>query len=270
MKVKTRLLSIFMCFLIFNLSGCSSDSNDGEQVENPDSVEEPKEEEPKEEEPIEEEPKDCSGSVPLIIEKDGVIRVDAEAGIYNTTEWELRTDKENTLGDGYLFWSGKSSFSQPGKGVITYKIKIETPGTYRIELRHVIAFGSNTSEYNDIWLRLPDADDFFGKKSANPGPEAEHEMVYPRGGQTPAGPFPKGNNKEGWFKVFAKSFNWTWKSVTGDNQGYEVFATFNTAKTYTLELSGRSMGYGIDQFVLYQQGKNPKTDNTFLSEKTCE
>lgn len=204
----------------------------------------------------------ATGNTPIIIEENGRARFEAEIGVFGD-QWELRTDKPNFMGEGYLFWSGGNFFGQPGNGVITYNIRIQNPGTYQVEFRQIIAFGRNNNEYNDIWLRFPDADNFFGRNPRND--EVNIPIVFPRGGGS-TGPFPKGANTRGWFKIFAKSFNFAFRTVTGDDQGFAVFATFEEPGDYTLELSARSMGYGIDQVILFREGLDTGgLNNTFLS-----
>jgi len=75
--------------------------------------------------------KDCTEKVPLLVEENGIIRFEAEAGIFGD-EWQLLNDKPNTFGEGYLFWNGNNFFTQPEVATITYKIQIKTPGTYII------------------------------------------------------------------------------------------------------------------------------------------
>jgi hypothetical protein len=63
---------------------------------------------------------------------------------------------------------------------------------------------------------------------------------------------------------------WFWRSSTSDNDPHDIFAKFDVAGIYDIEISGRSKFHAIDQFVLF------KTDKTLsaariaaLSEITC-
>jgi len=159
------------------------------------------------------------------------------------TGWKLENNIAGFTGNSYLLWEGPSSNSNPGNGLLTYKIQITNPGTYAIKIRSRIAEGNNNTESNDAWLRLPDADDFFAVKGGS--------TIYPTGsGNTPN---PNGAGEEGWFKSYMNQLDtWSWQTKTSDNDAHDIFATFDTAGRYTIELSGRSQGFAIDRIVLYQ------------------
>jgi len=288
--MRNRIISLIILIATFIfINSCNSDSDSGEDIESTvssndtdafegesstdtDSVEEDVTEEESPESEVsdeentpgneEEDLPPVIGTTPIIIEEGGRLRFEAEVGKFDTP-WELRTDRPNFNGTGYLYWNGANFFGEPGNGVITYKLRIQTPGTYGVEFRQIIAFGRNNNEYNDIWLRFPDADNFFGRDPRN---ASAPPIVFPRGGANPGGPFPEGGNRDGWFKIFAKSFNFAFRTVTGDDQGFRVFATFNSPGDYTLEVSGRSMGYGLDQIVMFLDGSaEPRLNDSFIS-----
>ena len=201
-----------------------------------------------------------NGQAPLVVEQDGLIIVEAESANIDNTGWALRNSISDFTGDGYLVWEGANSFGTPGLGLLTFKIKINTPGTYRFVWKSRITIGTNATEHNDSWLRFPDADDFFGRKGMS--------TVFPRGsGKTPT---PVGAGSDNWFKIYMNTAEaWDWASNTSDFDAHPIFVRFDTAKTYTMEISGRSNGHGIDKFTLFTTTSG-QDDSLPISEVTCE
>lgn len=200
---------------------------------------------------------------PVFVEKDGLLIIESES-VELGEDWVLKTDVENYTGSGYIFWNGKSYYSNPGNGLMTYQIFINNPGTYRFQWRSV-NMGEDHTENNDAWLRFDDADDFFGKK------EKDGSLVYPGGsGKTPE---PEGQSKENWFKIYQnKPGDWCYRTHTSDNDAHDVYVTFNKAGSYTLEVSGRSEHFGIDRMMLYLESieESVATDpETVISEIKC-
>lgn len=178
----------------------------------------------------------------------GRITIEAENLVVASTNWNVKTVFANYTGTGYLSWDGSNNLNSPGSGLITTKIKINTPGRYRFQWRSKIGVGSNSTEHNDSWLRFPDADDFYGEKNGN--------RIYPKGiGKTPN---PNGSSSDGWFKVYLSgSTNWTWATSTSDNDAHQIFVEFDTAGVYTMEISGRSQFHLIDRISLSNNASNP-------------
>lgn len=167
--------------------------------------------------------------------------------------WKMRNTIDEYSGDGYIvwegsdqFWKGEANIGQVGK--LTYKINIPRAGTYSFQWRSYIAkvdpSGPNT-EHNDSWLRLPDADDFYAKKNNG-------SILYPKGsGKTPN---PAGENGNGFFKVYMNIGGaWTWTSGTSDKNFHSIYARFDQAKEYTVEIAARSSYHAIDKFRLVEQ-----------------
>ncbi len=179
--------------------------------------------------------------LPVYIEEDGIIAIELEsAGEY--FDWSVDTIIDGYLGSSYLRYSGPNYFGSPGNSLLTFKINISTTGTYRFQWRSRIAQGNSNTDHNDNWLRIPDATAFYGKIG--------NSTVYPHGsGMTPT---PNGAGSNGWFKVYQnQTNNWTWDASTSDNDPHPIFAEFDSAGIYTIEISGRSQGHAIDRFVLY-------------------
>ena len=179
----------------------------------------------------------------------GLVVIEMESGAI-VDDWFLDTAKGDYTGSGYYQWGGSNHFSTPGNGLIDYKIKIETTGTYRFQWRSQIAVGSDTSEHNDSWLRFPDADLFFGQKGDS--------IVYPGGsGNTPN---PNGTSKDGWFKIYVKHLGeWGWGTKTSDHDAHDIYVTFDDPGVYTMQISGRSTGHAIDRLVLYTDAVSTNT-----------
>lgn len=175
------------------------------------------------------------------LEIDGIVVIEAEKDSL-PDGWNLETEIPEFTGNGYIVWRGEDSFGDPGNGLISYSVHISTPGTYRFNWRSRITIGNNFTEHNDNWLKIPDADDFFARK-------ANGEIVYPHGsGKTPN---PEGAGSDGWFKAYMNTVgSWKWDANTFDNDPHQIYTTFEQEGTYTILVSGRSNGHGIDRMVL--------------------
>lgn len=184
---------------------------------------------------------DCDADA---VEKNGVVIVEAES-LTIAQGWVSSSSVGGYTGNGYIDWQGADSFNTPGKGTISAKIKINTPGTYLFQWRNKVGEGTNTTERNDSWLRFPDADNFFGKRGSS--------TIYPKG--SGKSPNPKGASSDGWFKVFlGGTTNWTWASSTSDYDAHKIYVTFDSPGIYTMEVSGRSKHHLIDRIVLSANG----------------
>jgi hypothetical protein len=109
----------------------------------------------------------------------------------------------------------------------------------------------------DSWLRFPDATDFYAKKG-------DGNVVYPKGAQNH--PWPNGAGSDGWFKIFQNSeADWTWSTLTSDDDPHEIYVQFDAPGSYTMEISGRSKGHLLDRIVLSKEVPNatdPSLDET--------
>ena len=173
----------------------------------------------------------------------------------------MKTTKAGYTGASYITWEGGDKFSNPGVGTINAKIKITKTGTYRFQWRNAVGEGTNTTEFNDSWLKFPDASDFYGQKGND-----VNSRVYPKGsGKTP---LPEGAGSNGWFKIYTGgTTNWNWNSNTSDNDAHQVYVVFNTPGTYTMQISGRSDKHAIDRISLSNGGAGATNDNTVKT--TC-
>ncbi len=178
----------------------------------------------------------------VFVEKDGLVHVQFEEAVFDS-DWKLSTDGDALSGKGYMVWTGEQSLGNPGLGATSFKIKIENTGVYRFIWKSAVKMGDSGTDHNDTWLRFADASDFYGQKAES--------TVYPR--DTGKTPNPEGASKDGWFKIYrsGNDLNFKWQSSTFDNNGHDVFVKFDEAGIYTMEVSARSSGHGIDKFALF-------------------
>ena len=236
-KTDKTQLSLFLIILFFygisaTITSCSGSSEDGTEII---------------EEEEQEEVDDTCTTGKLFIEKDGMVRVDIENPSSTANGWATANTLAGFEGLGYIVWTGNDNFNTPGIGIIKFSIKINTPGTYQFVWSSRIAQGTSNTDFNDSWLRIPTARDFYAEKTNG-------EKVYPKGsGKTPV---PEGAGSNGWFKVYMnKVGEWFWRSSTSDNDPHNIFAKFDA----------------INQFVLFKTDKNlSAAQNAALSEITCK
>ena len=191
-----------------------------------------------------------SGNCPAPFEEvNGMVVVEAES-VPAVSDWTYETSIPGYTGNGYYVWNGQDHFNNPGNGLLEYKINITTTGTYRFQWRNRITQGTSTSDFNDNWLRFPDASDFWAEKGGN--------KVYPKGtGKTPN---PAGSTSDGWFKVYVSEINkWSWQTRTSDGNPHAIYVKFDTPGVYTMQVSARSKGHGIDRMVLFHSSVNSTT-----------
>ncbi len=185
-------------------------------------------------------------------EQNSIVIIEAE-NLDFASGWTRKTEVTGYTGDAYIEWLGGDNFSTPGSGLIATSIRINTPGTYIFQWRNKVGAGTDSKEHNDSWLRFKDADDFFGRK-------ANGSIVYPKGsGKTPE---VAGDGSEGWLKVYSSgTLDWSWSTLTNDNNTHEIYVTFDTPGVYSMEISGRSNNHLIDRIALSRDG----VDGTDLS-----
>ena len=194
---------------------------------------------------------DCNAD---FVEKNGLVVAEIESK--SASGWKSRTDVTGYTGASFYEWTGGDKFNSPGSGLLEYKVQINTPGTYRFQWHSKVGTGTSSTEHNDSWLRIPDADDFYGQKSSH--------IVRPKG--VCSGDCPNGSGSGGWFKIYSSgTTNWTWSTNTSDNDPHSIYARFDQAGVYTIQISGRSNGHFLDRFVLYNSSVS-KADATNLSQ----
>ncbi len=151
-----------------------------------------------------------------------VMEVESEAP---TEQWSEEQSIGGFRGQGYYVWRGEQFFNpaSAGRGTISYRFFINTPGNYEMRWRSYIAHGNLGSDYNDSWARFPTGSNIPGQHGLN-----------------------------GWTKVFQGHLNeWSWDALTVDFVG-ENIRQFFSAGEHVMQISGRSFGHAIDRIALYR------------------
>ncbi|EAR00884.1 Ig-like domain-containing protein [Maribacter sp. HTCC2170] len=193
-------------------------------------------------------------------ERNGIAILEAEAKTAGS--WNNESKSGASAGRTLAF-RGSNSFSAPGSSVITYSLRINSPGTYRFIWRNkigVIASHNPSTEHNDSWLKI-NASNFYGQRGSH--------RIYPGG--SGKSPVPNGASSGGYFKIYTNKIDWSWDTWTSDHDAHSVYATFNSAGTYTIKLSGRSNGHYVDRMVLYKESSYSlaQAQSLSLSQTNC-
>lgn len=230
-KANTLSKLFSLVFLFLTSYSCSDDTNLIPDTEN-------------EEESVTES-SSCTNPIDFVFnEENGLVFVEFENAEFSG-DWKLKNDGNSHSGKGYMVWEGAQFLGNPGNGLATFKIKINTTGIYQFIWHSAVKMGNSASDHNDTWLRFNDANDFYAENNQGTS------VVYPMGsGKTPN---PEGASADGWFKIYRSGSNldFKWQSSTFDNNGHNIFIQFDTPGTYLMEISARSSGHGIDKFVLF-------------------
>lgn len=183
---------------------------------------------------LEIEPAACIGAA--FEENDGYVVFEAEDVTLNDAWIVTNSFAEDALGEGHIEYTGSNSYgSVPENTIMTYEVKINTPGVYQFKWRSrngkdAVKF----DEENDSWLKI-EADEFYGMKAGN-----------------------KTNIGDHYSKIWIQDLNkWSWNCFgehAGVN-GMDVFARFDNPGTYKINIAGRSHNHPIDRIALYQTGK---------------
>ena len=196
----------------------------------------------------------------VFIEKESIAIVEIESAPINSG-W--KTGNTSVGGKAITYYTAKTDyFNTPNMYTLTYKIQITNPGTYRFQWHCKVGEGSSATDFNDSWLKLPDATDFYAKKS-------DGHVVRPKGVCT--SDCPNGAGSGGWFKVYSNgTVNWSWRANTSDNDPHLIYARFDAAGIYTILISARSKNQFLDRFVVYNPTKYSETQATDLSRAESE
>ncbi len=177
-------------------------------------------------------------------EVEGIIVAEIES-LEPSSGWTEKTDRSGFTGSSFFEWTSNNQYNNPGSGPLEYLIKINSPGTYRFQWHCKVGHGTSNTDSNDSWLRIPDASLFYAVKDAN------KDTVRPHGICTTD--CPEGAGSKGWFKVYSSgTTGWTWSSRTSDSDAHNIYAEFDSAGFYRVQISGRSKNHLLDRFVLYK------------------
>jgi len=201
----------------------------------------------------------CDGTLPFE-EKDGLLTIEMESVVLPAnSNWKTGSEADPNLSGStinYIYWDGAQSFSSLSGAEITYNIKINNPGTYRLAWRGRIGAGDSRGEHNDAWLKIV-ADDFYATQSNSPTASNALEPK-PSCTSNPNRNCPEGSTTGGFFKAFMNrsptgDVSQRWGFVTNTNDGNSfrfIWATFNTAGNYSIIVDARSNFFFMDKMVL--------------------
>lgn len=202
----------------------------------------------------------CDGILPFE-EQNGLLTIEMESGVLPSgSNWQTGSEPDPNLSGStinYIFWNGTESFNALSGAPITYNIKINNPGTYRLAWRGRIGTGSSGGEHNDAWLKIV-ADDFYAT-SASSSTSTPALEPKPNCNSNPDRDCPAGSSTNGYFKAFMNrhpvnsSPEQRWGFVTNTNDGSSfrfIWATFNTVGNYSVIVDARSSFFFMDKMVL--------------------
>lgn len=222
----------------------------------------------------------CDGTLPFE-EQNGLLTIEMESGVLPSgSNWQTGSEADPNLSGStinYIYWDGAQSFSALTGAPITYNIKINNPGTYRLAWRGRIGTGTSGGEHNDAWLRIV-ADDFYATNTNNSTTTPQLEPK-PSCNSNPNRDCPAGSTTNGYFKAFMNrhpvnsSPEQRWGFVTNTNDGSSfrfIWATFNAPGNYSVIVDARSNFFFMDKMVLRRTDVSDSTAfNLNNPESTC-
>lgn len=154
---------------------------------------------------------------------DGVVTVEVESQP-PADDWSAETAIRGFTGDCYYTWRGPDLFGSPGSGVLTYRIRVDAPGTWHLRIRNYHD-NPDGSEENDCWVRMNDGH---------------------------------------WAKLWSPTVNaWNWISHFDFSETNKPPASYALdAGDHTFQISGRSHKFRIDRFVLHRDGAADPLDES--------
>lgn len=219
----------------------------------------------------------CDGILPFE-EQNGLLTIEMESGVLPSgSNWQNGSEPDPNLPGStinYIFWDGAQSFNALTGAPITYNIKINNPGTYRLAWRGRIGAGNSGGEHNDAWLRVV-ADDFFATNQNNPAAVSQLEP-RPSCESNPDRDCPAGSSTNGYFKAFMNRHpvnrpveeRWGFVTNTNDGSSYRfIWATFNAPGNYSVIVDARSSFFFMDKMVLR---RTDVSDNTAFNLNNLE
>ena len=202
----------------------------------------------------------CDGTLPFE-EQNGLLTIEMESGdLPSGSNWKTGSEADPNLSGStinYIYWDGAQSFSSLTGAPITYNIKINNPGTYRLAWRGRIGAGTSGGEHNDAWLRIV-ADDFYATNTNNSTATPQLEP-RPSCESNSSRDCPAGSSTNWYFKAFMNrhpvnsSPEQRWGFVTNTNDGSSfrfIWATFNAPGNYSVIVDARSNFFFMDKMVL--------------------
>ncbi len=224
----------------------------------------------------------CDG---VFEEENGLLVIEMEsAKLPVDSNWQLGNEPDPDQPGAtinYLFWNGPESFANLSNALITYNIRINTPGTYRFLVRGRIGMGNLKDRHNDFWMNI-EADDYFAERRSNGqlvsvlGPESNCNSIPDRGCADSA------KNGDEFMKIFMNVVPTNgdgeerdWRFVSNVNtEGVLahllIKAVFNEAGNYSINIDARSSYYFMDKIVFFRDGVSRSVAEDLANpESTC-
>lgn len=229
-------------------SGSTSNNDSAEPIENVEAPEATPTPTPEPEPESEPEPERDPTAKEVLQEVDGLAVVEFENLDY-PTGWEFVSDS-SASGTGYIQWTPYQAFQTPETGMITIELEINNPGTYRLMWRNSIRHGTSPSDHNDTWLKVI-SPNFYGKNSSG-------HIVCPRQQEhfnRCDGEAPHGSSAKGALKIYrfgTPADAWVWHTYTSDNNIHPIYADFDEAGVYEIQISARSTYHALDRLVIFR------------------
>ena len=190
-------------------------------------------------------------------EQNGLLVIEAEsAKNYAAAQFKLYTNTVGTtapLGSGFLRYEGPNNMgSEVAANTISYKIKINTPGTYQFLWRNVRdPQASSADAANDSWLYIHgNGARFYGEKSGTQYTLSHATKVWVQ-------------KSDFVFECYGETHH----NGTKIN-GMSLWATFASAGEYTIDFGGRSQGHSVDRLVLFQANQGAAARNIATPESS--
>lgn len=170
-------------------------------------------------------------------EVDGKLVIEAES-VPLTDDWILDTTESDFSGSGYIRWMPKwiNEISHQHQGALMYKLRITTPGKYRLALRSSHQGAPERDKWNDCWTLM---------------------------GLNPVSPY--GMTRKTYHSINQEQFDdglgFTWHT-THDNYGtvaetdghFSVPVYELTEGDHYFWICGRSGGFRIDKIHFFKEG----------------
>ncbi|MEM6644657.1 MAG: hypothetical protein AAF730_00240 [Bacteroidota bacterium] len=153
---------------------------------------------------------DCAAGVFELL--DNAVVFEAESRTLSDG-WALESDVPGYSGDGYITWDRPTTTEANNQGLLTYRFRVQNPGTYTVKLRNYHPCEDFT-ECNDIFLRV---------------------------------------NNTGWRKNFNHTLRaWDWNSQQDIDHVFSDAQYALEPGIHLLSLSGRSEDFSIDQIAIFR------------------
>ncbi len=166
-------------------------------------------------------------------ESGGVVVMEVESEPLPAQGWRQatsvvgRSDNASILGSFY--GSTLNSTSTPGRGLISYKVAITTPGDYQLQWHSLISVYNSTEGTFNSSTETTEHNDSFARM-LNPSGVSITAQAVP-GGANGGVPDKTGSASENWYKVYRNGSGWIWDAKNQDNYPLPSFGRSPQALT---------------------------------------